>query len=238
MGTRPFHCQQFTIHQDRCAMKVGTDSLLLGSWVCTSEEQKILDIGSGSGLLALMMAQRTPFAEVVGVEIDEEAAEQARENVAASPWGDRVRIEIGAIQDRFLHYPDELFDLIVCNPPFFVQGNGVSSPKRARQTARHTIDLPHDTLLSIGRHLLADNGRFALILPNTMKTSFLACGARVGLYPQRLARVRPFAHKEPNRFVVELVVGKRPCLAEEIVIRETPQQYTVQYRALTADFYL
>ena len=235
--SRPFHCQQFTVHQDRCAMKVGTDSLLLGSWAAVDQVSTVLDIGTGTGLLALMIAQRAVSAQIEAIEIDEAAAQQAVENVEQSPWGSRISVQAQSLQ-AFSVGREALYDLIICNPPFFVAGDGVASPFADRQRARQTDCLSHDRLLCEGARLLRPSGRIALVLPYALGDLFLDQAACFGLTLRRRLVVRPFPHKHPNRLLLELSVGVEPCLDEVLAIRDEPHRYSAMYRALTADFYL
>ena len=156
-----FRFKQFEILQDRCAMKVGTDGVLLGAWA--SGGTRILDIGCGTGLIALMMAQRFPAAQVVGIDIDEEACGQARENVTASPFGDRIDVAHCRLQD----YSGEEFDAIVSNPPFFL--NSLKNPDSKRAMARHADTLPFRDLWQGVKRLLSENGIFSVVLPSDVK---------------------------------------------------------------------
>ena len=154
-----FKFKQFEIHQDRCAMKVGTDGVLLGAWAPGGKH--ILDVGSGTGLISLMMAQRFPEAQVLGIDMDGEACEEAAENVAASPFADRVEIECCRLQD---YHSAESFDAIVSNPPFFL--NSLKNPDSKRTMARHTDSLPFRDLFRGAKMLLSDDGVFSVIVPS------------------------------------------------------------------------
>ncbi|MGL5464298.1 MAG: tRNA1(Val) (adenine(37)-N6)-methyltransferase, partial [Aeromonas veronii] len=158
--SRGFTFKQFHINHDRCAMKVGTDGILLGAWAPVEQARRVLDIGTGSGLIALMLAQRSRSdCRLDAVELDINAASQARENAAASPWADRVTIIESAIQD----YQAAPYDLVVSNPPYFVAGQSFSDPARA--LARHTGALDSHALLAACDRLLSPNGQVALVLP-------------------------------------------------------------------------
>lgn len=190
-----FRFKQFAIEQDRTPMKVGTDGVLLGAWVRVGgDERRILDIGTGTAVIALMMAQRCAEAMVDGVEIDEASAEQARENVEASPWSDRVAIHHSQVQS---FTPSYNYDLIVANPPYFV--DSLLSPDEGRSVARHTTELSFEELTDAVVRLLDDGGRFALILPVVESERFegvcsdrLECVrrcevvSREGLLPKRI----------------------------------------------------
>jgi tRNA1Val (adenine37-N6)-methyltransferase len=164
-SNKPFTFKQFKIYQDRCAMKVGTDGVLLGAWVRIQDAQKMLDVGTGTGVIAIMLAQRAAHTEGVAVhavEIDEAALAQAQENMAASPFNYCLAGFHDSIQD-FAKKSADKYDLIVSNPPFFTGGTLSSSADVSQ--VRHTVKLPHGDLLNATRELLAKNGRFAVVLP-------------------------------------------------------------------------
>ena len=219
-------------------MKVGTDSLLLGSWVTIKKPSTILDIGTGSGILALMMAQRAQSATVDAIEIDSEAADQSSDNVLYSPWSDRVLVQNMSLQS-YKERTRKRYDLIISNPPFFEAGTGMKSGNSQRQQARHTDSLSYEDLLDGAAQLLAPNGRFALVLPFASGALFLELAAVCGLFPVRYTAVRPFADRAPNRLLLELMQEAHPSSEnDEIVIRESHQHYSEQYRELTSPFYL
>lgn len=230
-----FRFKQFTIRQDRCPMKVGTDGVLLGAWVSTSAADRwVLDIGTGTGLIALMLAQRLPGACIAGVDID--SVEQARENAAASPWGDRLTFHTCAVQAFY----DAPFDLIVSNPPFFV--DSLTCPDAGRTAARHAVHLTFEELCDAVLRLLTPAGRFALILPMQEAGRFLeVCAGR--LQPVRRTDVRTTPRHPAKRSLLELM---RPAAAAaagfertELIIGTGEHEcYTPEYRALTRDFYL
>lgn len=231
-----FHFKAFSLRQDRCAMKVGTDAVLLGAWAPLPPFCRyILDIGAGTGILSLMLAQRCPEAKVVGVEIDAEAAAQASENAAASPYANRLRIEEAAIQD----YRPELplaFDLIISNPPFF--SGGVLSDMLDRQSARHTVRLSHQDLLrSVQQHLAAD-GTFCLVLPKLEGLRFVEIAASMQLYPHQQLAMRPRSGKGINRLCIAF--KRQPCA--EMVYQEIVQYqadttaHSAEFAALMADY--
>ena len=160
--TKEFSFKEFTIQQDKCAMKVGTDGILLGAWASVDGVKKALDIGTGSGVIAIMLAQRCKEAEVHAVEVNEAACTQANENMTASPFADRLQAINESIQD-YARLTNDTYDLIISNPPFF--SGGVFSDNETRAEVRHTIKLPHGDLLVAARNLLEPNGRFCVILP-------------------------------------------------------------------------
>lgn len=207
-----FTFKQFEIQQDRCVMKVGTDGVLLGAWA--EGGQRILDIGSGTGLISLMMAQRFPEAQVWGIDIDPDACMQARENVAASPFADRVGIACCALQNLSEEYlvrgseelmemkegEGNLFDAIVSNPPFFV--NGLKNPDSKRAMARHSDSLPFSVLMKGVRRWLSDEGVFSAIVPADVLESFVSEAYCSGLSLVRQCGVKTVERKQPKRYLV------------------------------------
>lgn len=191
-----FLFRQFTVRQDRCAMKVGTDGTLLGAWARLPQSvrgeddalpPRILDVGTGTGLVALMMAQRHPSALVTGIDIDAEAVGQAAENAAQSPFGLRVAM---MVRDASAAASDDLgqFDAIVCNPPFFA--DALPSPDARRTMARHTATLSFRQLMACARRLLADGGELSVIVPAQGRRQMESEAALAGLFPTRLCHVR------------------------------------------------
>lgn len=216
-------------------MKVGTDGVLLGAWVALRPtDRRILDIGTGTGVIALMLAQRAPGAVVTGIDIAPVA--EARRNADASPWGDRLRFEQLSVQ----RFEAEPFDLIVSNPPFFVES--LLCPDAGRTLARHAVGLPFDELRDAVLRLLAPEGRFALVLPVTEAERFLSlCAGRLCLV--RRTEVRTTPRRAPKRVLLELrrVEAAAGCDAELRTLTVGTgehETYTEEYRALTRDFYL
>jgi len=226
-----FRFKQFTIQQDRCALKVGTDGLLFGGWVHCAGASRILDIGTGTGVLALIAAQRNATAIIDAVEIDDASAEQAAENVAASPWSDRMRVY--RMDVRRMHATD-LYDLILCNPPYYA---GYSrSPDPRIGLAKHSGELLFPELLAAVQRMLAPQGRFAVIIPLNREKDLIHEAERIGIAPVRRSVVRYVAHRPPKRVLLELARGSSQVEAAEITIQATgPFDYTPQYRALISD---
>ena len=229
-----FRFKQFAISQERAAMKVGTDGVLLGAWVRVDDsDRRILDVGTGTGVIALMMAQRTVNARITGVEIDPPSADEARGNAAASPWSDRVEV---VCCDVAGYSPDERFDLIVSNPPYFSES--LLPPDPGRAAARHTDTLSFDALADSVRRLLADDGRFALILPTAEAVRFRMTAVGRGLYPHRMTEVWSTPRSGAIRLLAEysLRPSAEPPAAGRVVIDDGG--FTDEYRRLTKDFYL
>ena len=228
-----FSFKQFTIHQDACAMKVGTDGVLLGVLADVTAATHLLDIGTGTGLVALMLAQRNPSMSIDAIEIDSKAAKQAAENVAQSPWP-QIRVHCAALQTYVSNQP---FNLIVSNPPYFV--NSLKAPKAARTTARHTDSLSFNELVEGVDRLLSPAGKFWVILPADEQTNFCQLAQEKGLYPYRLIHVHPRAEKPAKRIVMGFTRTQTTTLQEHLVIeKEQRHQYTDAFAQLTAPFYL
>lgn len=229
-----FRFKQFAIQDDRCAQKVGTDGVLLGAWARVEEARSILDIGAGSGLIALMVAQRNPQARVTGIEIVHEAALQAQENVAQSPFASRVTILEADVRD---YSPLVRFDCILCNPPFFTEDT--LSPDSARALARHAAMLDFDDLLDAVLRLLADEGIFHVILPMNACNSFTDKAFIKGLFAVRKCQVRTVLRKSPKRVMLSLSrQGSPSLLTEEIVLQDSEGNRSEAYAELAKDFYL
>lgn len=229
-----FTFKHFAIAQDRCAMKVGTDGVLLGAWAQATGCARILDIGTGTGLVALMLAQRYPTATVKAVEIEPEAARQAKENAAKSPFADRV--EVLCADARQL--PDsEKFDCIVCNPPYFDEV--LKSPDSARATARHNDSLTLQNLLQTSSKLLENNGLLQLILPATHANTIIELAKEYAFAPERLTHVFPTPQSGEKRTLLQFRRWSRTNFAEDSLVIELERHvYSDEYKRLTRDFYL
>lgn len=226
-----FRFKQFAVEQDDVAMKVGTDGVLLGAWANCEGAKRILDIGTGTGVIALMLAQRNSEAEIHAVEIDETASHRARSNFDMSPWGKRMSVECCAVQE---FAPTEKSDLIISNPPYFI--DSLQCPDAKRTTARHTQDLTFDELDRAVCRLLADGGRFALILPTAEFDRYLSV---TQLHLVRRCDVYPKIGAAVKRVMAEFAKLPMSFQAETITIEVGPRgEYTDEYRALTKDFYL
>lgn len=237
MSNNYFHFKQFTIHHDRCAMKVGTDGVLLGAWASLPPEGNVLDIGTGCGLIALMIAQRERLLRVTGIDIDGDAVLQARENVEASPFADRVDIRLCSLQQ---FSSDELytahFDAIVCNPPFFVES--LLPPDLQRSQARHTTTLPFDELAAASGRLLRTGGRFSVILPTDCLDDFRRLCFVNKLYPSACCYVQTTSRKTPKRVMASfLKEAHEETTVTELTLMENGKR-SAAYSRLTRDFYL
>lgn len=228
-----FRFKQFTICQDRTPMKVGTDGVLLGAWSNLEEAATILDIGTGTGLIALMAAQRNPTAEIDALEIEAAACEQAWENIASSPWPQRVRVYLQALQN---YHPDKLYDSIVCNPPFFV--DSTPAPDQGRSLARHTHSLTHPELIEHVQRLLSLGGNFCVILPVIEAQQFVSYAEQFHLFPYRITYILPTPDKAPKRWLMEFRRNLSETKENELIIELSRHRYSPDYIDLTRAFYL
>ena len=237
MGTQTFQFKQFTIHHDRCAMKVGTDGVLLGAWCNVPTTGNILDIGTGTGIIALMVAQRTSNLQVSidAIEIDKNAYLQAEENIQLSPWGDRIHAINLSLQE-YAQISDIRYDYIVSNPPFF--NNTLPPQDIYRQTARHTLSLTYEELLSNAVQLIKPDGHISIIYPADQDTRLSRIAVKNGLWISRKVWIKGKPDALPKRVLIEW--GKAPVdyTEETLIIETTPLTYTPEYIALTRDFYM
>lgn len=241
-----FKFKQFTIQQDRCAMKIGTDGVLLGAWVSLKNNpDSILDIGAGTGIISLQLAQRSMASSIDAIEIEPDAFEQCVENFEASPWGDRLFCFHASAQEfassstedpEELYEIEEKYDLIISNPPFYTDKN--NSKEQSRNSARSTDSLPFQELISIAANLLSEKGVFALILPKKEEANFINLASEVGLYPKRICRVRGTDASEVKRSLLEFSSETKKPILEELTIEISRHNYTKEYIALVKDFYL
>ena len=231
-----FQFKQFRILQERSAMKVGMDGVLLGAWADPSGAERILDIGTGTGLIALMMAQKNLSAKIDAIEVDPDAFQEACLNIQQSAWSDRIRTELCSLQE-FAERTNWKYDLIVSNPPFFT--NGVKAPVENRAQARHSDSLPLDVLISGAAGLLRGNGRIALVLPVESLQEIVQLADLNKLHISRLCRIKPNLQKPVFRILIELANSACTIQESELMIEfEKHHDYTPEYKTLTKDFYL
>lgn len=229
-----FAFKQFTIHQDRTAMKVCTDACVLGACADVGTGGRVLDIGTGTGLLALMAAQRNPTALVDAVEVDEAAFEQAAENVLASIFAERIRVFHGRVQD---FRTPVCYDRILTNPPFYT--NHLRSPDAATNRALHTGELPFPDLLTAVVRLLKPDGQWWVLLPPYEAGILTELAKKVGLVPVRQLSLRHHPGKPVFRIITGFSFQPPILVADELVVYETDNKtYTPEFRALLRDFYL
>ncbi len=231
-----FQFKQFTIKQDRCAMKVGTDGLLLGAWAPVSHNPfSILDIGAGTGLIALMLAQRSHAGQIDALEIDDDAYEQCVENFEESPWGDRLFCYHAGL-DEFMEEPEDEYDLIVSNPPFYTED--YTSGNKQRDKARFTQSLPFEDIVEAASILLSDIGLFAVIIPYKEEEHFITLAKEESLFPFKITRIKGTPVTEIKRSLIAFSRIEQEVITDELVIEIARHQYTPEYISLTQDFYL
>jgi tRNA1Val (adenine37-N6)-methyltransferase len=230
-----FQFKQFLIYQDKCAMKVNTDGVLLGAWTDCTDSQRILDIGTGTGLIALMLAQRSN-ATIDAIEIDKEAATQATQNCANSVWKDRISVHYCSLQN-FAEKNSHKYDLIVSNPPYFIQS--LKSPTQSKNTARHTDSLSFEELITGSKKLLSADGKLSVILPFDSAELFIKLATENDLILIRKTIVFSKKNLPPKRILLTFALENADCLTDQLVI-ETEQRhhYSEEFKKLTAEFYL
>lgn len=234
---KPFRFKHFDIYQDACAMKINTDGVLLGAWSSITEKQNALDIGTGTGLIALMLAQRNSELKVDAVEIDNAAFVQAFENFRNSTFTDRLQIFHTPIQD-YARVCLKKYDLIISNPPFFKAGTLARNHRKAQ--VRHTIQLPHDELLQSVDTLLAPNGHFDIILPYTEGNQFIDEAIHYRLFPSKITEVYTKENKPIERILISFSKKNNIQTTNQLIIHNSyaPKDYTEAFRTLTKDFYI
>ncbi len=234
MSQKPFQFKEFRVHQDKCAMKIGTDGVLLGAWCDINKADSILDIGTGTGLIALMLAQRSDAELIDALEIEPEAYEQAVENFEESPWADRLFCYHVSLQE-FTEEMDEKYDLIISNPPYFQSDEQVEGK---RQLARQTVSLGYNELLRSTSKLLSPSGTANFIIPFAEEERFLMIGAAYGLFPSRITRVKGTLTTAIKRSLIALNLFSGQTSIDELVLEKERHQYTEGYKEMVKDFYL
>ena len=233
---KPFQFKQFSVAQDRCAMKVGTDAVLLGAWSALDHmPNTILDIGSGTGILALIMAQRSTAELIDALEIDADAYEQCVHNFETSDWGDRLFCYHASL-DEFVDEIEDTYDLIISNPPFYT--DHFKSRNEARNKARFEDALPFEELLTSASKLLSVTGQLNVIIPFSEEINFISLAKNVDLYPIRILRVRGLEESPVKRSLISFTFQENKIEVSELTIEITRHHYTHDYINLTKDFYL
>lgn len=234
----PFRFKEFSVAQDKCAMKIGTDAVLLGAWTAISSEvNSILDIGTGTGIIALMLAQRS-FAETLdALEIDEDAYEQAVDNFENSPWGDRLFCYHAAFDEFVEEMQDEKYDLIVSNPPFF-PNTSASEITTSRETARSQASLPFEELLHGVSLLLSETGTFSLVIPKEEESTILEIASSNKLYPNKITDVKGTETAKVKRSLITFQFIQKEIERDVLILEESRHNYTPEYKKMVENFYL
>lgn len=230
-----FDFKKFSIVQKQSAMKVGTDGVVLGAWAEVANARHMLDIGTGTGLLALMIAQRNAAAHIDAIEIDEPAASEAKFNISQSPWNDRIQV----IQERIQIYAQTTraqYDLIVSNPPFFSAGS--ASPLHERHQARHDTQLPLKELLEAVDRLLTPSGRFSIVLPAQKGDECLTLAGQKQFFPMRQTAFYPKKNKPIERWLLEFTRSSSTPIKNVLIQYNEHGEWSNDYISLTRDFYL
>lgn len=232
-----FQFKQFSIQQDKTAMKVGTDGVLLGAWTPIDHNPfSVLDIGAGTGVISLMLAQRSHAQQIDALEIDENAYEQATDNFENSPWNDRLFCFHAGL-DEFIEEPEDEYDLIVSNPPFYSEDYKTQSEQR--DLARFQDAMPFEELIEAADLLLSENGIFAVILPFKEEENFIALAKESELYPVKITRVKGTPTSEIKRSLLAFSRNENTTVSTDELIIETARHiYTSEYIELTKEFYL
>ena len=228
-----FKFKQFEIAQDKCAMKVGTDGVLLGAMTDCKKATKILDIGSGTGLISLMLAQRNDTAVITGIEIEKNAFLQSQDNLNNSKWSNRLSIIHTSLQN---HSSETKYDLIVSNPPFFT--GSTQANNQYRKLARNTNSLNFKELIAKSKILLSKNGIFSVIIPFRRKEEFIKLALENNLFLSRVCNVKGTASSTTKRILMEFNHSKKTILQENLIIEKARHIYTDKYIDLCKDFYL
>ena len=226
-----FRFKKFNIKQVKSAMKVGTDGVLLGSWAYSNQPKEILDVGCGTGLIALMLAQRNLKSTITAIEIDEIASKEAQFNINNCPWKRRISIINSSFQDFTTKIK---FDLIVSNPPFFPSNKS----KDRRTIARHANSLSFKELIQNSVELLAETGILAVIIPKDYKVDFCEIAKSCKLFCLRICYVKGNAKSEVKRVLIEFAFGMHKIQEEHLIIERSRHEYTDAYINLCQDFYL
>lgn len=231
-----FRFKQFQVLNDKTAMKVGTDGVLLGAWCDVTGAWRVLDVGTGCGVIALMVAQRNSDAQIDAVEIDKDSADEAALNFSRSPWTDRLHVELADFNNFATHDGVGKYDLIVSNPPFFT--NGILPPDASRMSARHTQNLSYGQLLKNASRLLSERGKMALITPFDNIKEIVEESVFNKLSIRKKVNIISVNGLPPKRVLWELVKFPSPMHESELVIEASPGVFSDEYVALCKDFYL
>jgi tRNA1Val (adenine37-N6)-methyltransferase len=236
MANKPFKFKQFTVNLNRCAMKIGTDGVLLGAWTNLKNRPfSILDLGAGTGILGLIMAQRSNAELIEAIEIDANAYEQCAENFENSPWSDRLFCYHASLLE-FVEEIDDSYDLIICNPPFYSED--YKSNNNSRDLARFNDAMPFEHVIYAAANLLSKNGILSIIIPFKEEENLTSIALKVGLFPKRITHVKGNPESAIKRSLLEFSFEESEIETSELTIEIGRHQYTEDYTNLTKEFYL
>lgn len=231
-----FNFKQFSVKQNQCAMKIGTDSVLLGAWAPIKHNPfSILDIGAGTGVLSLMLAQRSQAQIIEALEIDDSAYEQCVDNFEQSSWNDRLFC-FHASLDEFVKEIEDTYDLIICNPPFYSED--YKTKNRQRDLARFQDAMPFEHLLESIATLLSNNGLFSVIIPYSEEDKFISMAKQFNLYSKKITHIKGTTTSKIKRSLLTLSFIQQETVNTELIIETSRHNYTHDYINLTKDFYL
>jgi tRNA1Val (adenine37-N6)-methyltransferase len=230
-----FRFKQFNVDQTGCAMKINTDGVLLGALAVANQPKTILDIGTGTGVIALMLAQRFTDAQIDAVEIDETAAETAKRNFEGSPFASRLSLYADSFEGYLNEHPDRKYDLIVSNPPFYI--NSLESPGAKKSLAKHTDQQFFETLIGSVAKQLTANGSFWLILPLDTAQLVKDVSLKHGLHTQKVIHVLSYPDSAPHREILVLTLSEEPKADEQFIIYAEPKVYSQQYQQVLTPFF-
>lgn len=231
-----FRFKQFSIDDSHCAMKIGTDAVLLGAWTNIGNASRILDVGTGSGVIALMLAQRSGNSLIDAIDIDEDSVRQAGRNIHNSKWKNRIRVSNISLQE-FSKTEKEKYDLIVSNPPYY--HNMLKSADEKKKKARHTDELTHEELYSYSKKLLNEDGKICVVFPYDILSSVKETVLKQGFYVTRLCQVFPKEGSDAKRVLLQFEMKRKELFSENItILQKDGVSYTPEYKILTKDFYL
>ena len=232
---KPFQFKQFSIHDEKSTIKVGTDAVLLGAWINPKRSKSILDIGTGSGIIALMVAQKSD-AKIKAIDIDFDSIQESTANFNNSPWSENLYARHISFLD-FVKQTNEKYDLILSNPPYF--NNSLKSPSDKKNLSKHASTLLHKELLLGVKKLISPDGMFAVIIPYDQMNSFKNIALIEGLFCNKKLIIYPTPKKPANRILMEFCLNRQSQLKEdELIIRTESGIFSEQYKTLTRDFYL
>lgn len=236
MEKSTFRFKEFAVQQERCAMKIGTDGVLLGAWTSIEHHPfNILDIGAGTGILSLMMAQRSNAEQIEAIEIDDDAFEQCAENFENSPWNDRLFCFHASLLE-YIEAVDEKFDLIICNPPFYSED--YKTQETSRNLARFSDAMPLEHIIFAVINFLSDKGKFSIIIPYKEEQKYIEEASLINLFPNRILHVKGNPDSDIKRSLIEFSYLESDIEISELIIETERHKYTDAYINLTKDFYL